>query len=80
MNDTSPEADQVRMRLFRAMSPERKLSMALSWSTALREMIRANIKEQYKGATEPQQRRILADRWLGPELAAKVYGPPDLNG
>jgi hypothetical protein len=75
MNDTSPQADEVRLRLFRAMSPERKLSTALSWSTALREMIRAKIKVECSGATEAQQRRLLADRWLGPELAAKVYGP-----
>jgi len=80
MNDTTPEAEEVRMRVLRAMSPERRLSMALSWSTALREMIRARIKQEHPNATEAQQKRLLAERWLGPELATKAYGPLPADG
>ena len=46
----------------------------------MREMVRAGLKRQFGEAPEGVRRRLLAERWLGAELAAKVYGPIDPNG
>ncbi len=75
MNDTTAKADAVRLNVLRAMSPARRLSMATSWSMALRDMIQAGLKKEFNDATDLQRKRLLADRWLGADLAAKVYGP-----
>jgi len=75
MTDTSPEAEEVRIRALRKMSPARRLQMALGWSNALRDLIKANLRRQFHDATDATLSRMLADRWLGPELAAKAYGP-----
>ena len=80
MNDTSHEAEAVQMRLLRAMPPERRLAMAVRWSTSLREMIRAKLRQENPEATEAHVHRLLADRWLGAELAARIYGPINLHG
>ena len=33
------------------------------------------LRQRHPQATPEQLRRLLADLWLGPELAARVYGP-----
>jgi hypothetical protein len=75
MNDTSPEAEAVLMRIWSTMPPERKLAKALGWSRAVRDLTREGIRQQHPGASSAQVERMLADRCLGSELAAKVYGP-----
>ena len=40
----------------------------------LRALAVAGIRKAHPKATPDQVRRLLADRMLGPELAAKVYG------
>lgn len=54
--------------------------MATGWSNSMREMVRAGLSRQYEGAFEAFLRRLLAERWLGAELAAKVYGPSESHG
>lgn len=80
MNDTSPEAEEVRLRVLRAMSPARRLSLALGWSSSVRGMVRASLKRQFPDATEAQRHRMFAERCLGPELATKAYGKMDGHG
>lgn len=75
MNDTSPEVEAVRMSIFRAMPTERKLAMAFGWSRVLRDLTREGIRKQFPGASDAKIERLLVDRCLGPELAAKAYGP-----
>jgi len=75
MEDTDPKAEEVRIRLLRAMSPARRLALAAGWSNTLRELTRATLRDQFVGESEEQIRRRFADRWLGEELAEKVYGP-----
>ena len=80
MNDTSPEAEKVQLEILRRMTPARRLRLALGWSASLRRMIRANLKKEFPDDTEAQHKRRFAGRWLGDELAEKVYGPPEANG
>jgi hypothetical protein len=76
--DTSPEAEKVLIRLWRAASPARKLAMVLSANRTARALALTGLRERYPGESEGRLRRRLADLWLGPELAARAYGPlPD---
>lgn len=80
VNDSSPQADAVRLNLIQGMSPSRRFAMATGWSNSMREIVRAGLSRQYDGASEAFLRRLLAERWLGAELAAKVYGPFESHG
>jgi len=80
VNDSSPQVEAVRLALIQRMSPSRRFAMATGWSNSMRELVRANLKRQFDGASENFVRRRLAERWLGTELAAKVYGPLDTHG
>ena len=75
MNDTSATAEQVRLRALRGMSPARRFSIALGWSQSVRDMSRASLRKQFPDHDENELRRLIAERFLGPELATKVYGP-----
>lgn len=78
MNDTPPQTEAMRLELFRRMSPQKRLAMAAGWSTSLRRMSMAAIRRENASLSEGRLRRLFAERWLGPELAAKVY--PDCCG
>ena len=80
MKDTSAQADEMRLRILRAMPPSRRLGMAVGWSSSLRELTLSRLKKEFDTASEPEIKRLLADRWLGPQLAAKVYGPEVFHG
>lgn len=73
--DTTEEADRVYIAVLRKMGPARRLQIAMERTEAVREMIRAQIAQDHPGLTDAERHRLFADRWLGPELAAKVYGP-----
>ncbi len=73
--DTSPEAERVLIELWRKASPTRKLAMVMDANRTARELALARLRERYPDEPESVLRRRLADLWLGPELAAKAYGP-----
>ena len=75
MTDTASAADRLRLELFRAMTPARRLALAAGWSDSLRQLLRAKIRQERPEATEAELHRAFASRWLGEELAAKAYGP-----
>ena len=74
-NDTNPHAEKARLQALRAMSPQRRLALALGWTQSLREMTAQAVRRQHPGAGEGEIHRHLAERLLGSDLAAKVYGP-----
>lgn len=80
--DTSPEAEQVLIDLLRRASVERKLEMLDQMNRSAQELARMGLRARHAGATDAQLRRYLADLLLGPELAARAYGPlpPDQPG
>lgn len=75
MNDTTNEGEAVRLRALRAMSPTRRLTMALGWSQSVREMSQAGLRRQFPNVTERELHRLMAERVLGTDLACKAYGP-----
>lgn len=48
--------------------------MVADLNDAARFMVLEGVREQFPEATEQELKRHLADRLLGPELAAEVYG------
>jgi len=73
--DTHPEAERVLIELLRGASPARKVAVVLSANRTARELALTGLRERHPGESPARPRRRLADLWLGPELAAKAYGP-----
>ena len=73
--DTHPEAERVLIELLRGASPARKVAVVLSANRTARELALTGLRERHPGESSARLRRRLADLWLGPELAAKAYGP-----
>ncbi len=79
LSDTSPEAEQILIQLNRQMPPWRKLELMGQLNQMARVLALSDIRTKHPTASESQLKRLLADRLLGPELAAKAYGPlPDI--
>lgn len=77
--DTSPEAEQVLLKLLRQASPARKLEMIASANRASRELALCGLKMRFPNNSPAQLRRRLASLCLGEELAWKAYGPLPLD-
>ena len=73
-NDTSPEAEQVLLTLWRQASPERKFALIVDTTRALQEFMLAGLRERHPALGPAELRRAFADLWLGPDLARKAYG------
>lgn len=73
--DTHPEAERVLIELWRKATPARKLTMVLSANCTARALALTGLRERHPGESSARLRRRLADLCLGPDLAAKAYGP-----
>ena len=73
--DTSPEANAVLLALLRQAPVWRKLQLMEQLNTMLRTLALNGLRQQYPHSDGSQLRRLLAERILGRELAATVYGP-----
>jgi len=76
LSDTTPEAEQVLIQLLRQAPPWRKLEMVGQLNKTVRTLMWSGLRERHPHASDVVLRRHLADLWLGSELAARVYGPP----
>ena len=74
-SDTVPEVEAVRIEGLREMPVWRKVELMGAMHRTVRSLLLAGLARSYPGDTPLQLRRRLADRILGPELAARVYGP-----
>ena len=76
--DTHPDAERVLIKLLREASPARKMAMLLDANRTARTLALTGLRERHPHDSPVRLRRRLADLWIGPELAAKAYGPfPD---
>jgi hypothetical protein len=75
MKDTRAAAELMQLRALQAMTPARRLGLALGWSQSLRELMRSSLRQQHPDVPSPVLQRMLADGLLGCELASKAYGP-----
>jgi hypothetical protein len=75
LSDTPAEADKVLVDMLRQAPVWRKLQMMSQLNDMARNLAMSGLHGLYPDASERELRRLLADRFLGAELAAKVYGP-----
>jgi len=74
-SDTRPEAEAVLIGLLRQAPAWRKLHMVGQLNQTVRTLALSGLRRRYPEATPEELRRRLADLLLGPDLAARVYGP-----
>lgn len=80
-SDTSPEVDQMRIERLRHMPPWRKLALMAEMSQTVCTLALAGLRLRHPDDTPARRQRRLADLLLGPELAARAYGPgPEEEG
>jgi hypothetical protein len=75
LTDTKPETEIVLLKLLRQTPVWRKLQLMTQLNDMTRVLALGGIRQQHPHATADQLQRLLADRLLGLELAAIVYGP-----
>lgn len=75
LSDTSPEAERLLIELLRQAPIWRKLELMGQLNAMAKSLALNNLRQQYPHASEAELRRHLANRLLGPELAAVVYKP-----
>ena len=80
LNDTHPEIERLQIERLRQMPPWRKLALVGDINEAVRALALAGLRQRYPDDTPAQRRRRLADLALGPESAARVYGPLQEDG
>jgi len=80
LTDTSPAAERLQIELMRQAPSWRKAYLVGQMTEAVRVLALSGLRQRNPNATPDQLRRMLADLWLGTELAARVYGPlPEEN-
>lgn len=77
--DTHPGAEAVLVELLRQAPPWRKLHMVGQLNQTVRTLALSGLRTRYPEATPQELRRRLADLLLGPDLAARVYGPLEVQ-
>jgi len=78
-SDTRPEAEAVLIGMLRQAPPWRKLHMVGQLNQTVRTLALSGLRQRYPEATPQELRRRLADLLLGPDLAALVYGPLEVQ-
>jgi hypothetical protein len=73
--DTDPEIEKLQIEGLRQMPPWRKLALVCDMNRAVRSLALAGLRQRYPDDSPAQRQRRLADLILGPELAARAFGP-----
>jgi len=73
--DTPPDVENMQIELLRQMPPWRKMALMAAMSQTVRTLAMAGLRQRHPDDTPALRRRRMADLLLGPELAARVYGP-----
>lgn len=73
--DVRPDAERVQLALLRQAPPWRKLALLAQLNVAAHELALNGLRQRFPQAGPAELQRRLADLVLGPELAARVYGP-----
>jgi len=71
--DTSPEMEELHLRLLRDLPPWRKMALLNQLIIAARQVAWQGLRQRYPDADEAELRRRFADLVLGPALAAQIH-------
>lgn len=74
-SDTAPEVEAFLIAYWRKAPAWEKWQRMMSLNRTARLLALAGLRRRYPEAREEEIRRRLADLLLGPELAARAYGP-----
>ena len=75
ISDTHPKIERIQLELMRQAPVWKKLNMVGQMYQTTKLLSLSGLRQRYPEASDAQLRRRLADLLLGPELAAKAYGP-----
>lgn len=75
LTDTTRDAEQLQIKLLRQAPSWRKFEMVAQLNQTVRLLMREGLRQRFPNASDVETQRRLADLLLGPELAARVYGP-----
>jgi hypothetical protein len=76
-SDTSPQAEEALLAIYREMSPQRKLALLDDAIRTSRQLAWAGLKLRHPGESPERLRRRLYSLVLGEALATEIYGPLD---
>ena len=71
--DTSQDAHELQMRLYRSMTESQRSELALRMSDDIRRVASEGIKQRHPEYTESDVRRALVVLLYGAEAAAKIW-------
>ncbi len=74
--DIDPRAEQAYLAALRRLTALEKARLIGDMTESGRQLVLLTIRKQHPEAGEQEILRYLAERMFGPELAARVYGPP----
>ena len=71
--DTSPEAENIQIEIFRAMGPEKRLQSAALLSETCRTLLAEGIRRRHPSYTEEQVRLAVIRCLLPEDLFLRAY-------
>jgi hypothetical protein len=78
--DTHPEVERLQIAGLRHMPTWRKAALMAEMGQSVRTLALAGLRHRHPTDTPARRQRRLADLVLGPELAARAYGPAPEDG
>jgi hypothetical protein len=78
--DTDPEIEKLQIEGLRQMPPWRKVALLCDMNRTLRCLALAGLRQRYPEDSPAQRQRRLADLILGPDVAARAFGPAPEEG
>jgi hypothetical protein len=75
VGDTPPDVERILIQRLRQMPAWRKMALVGEMNRTVRTFALGGIRLRRPEDSPEQQQRRLADLLLGPELAARAYGP-----
>jgi hypothetical protein len=73
--ETHPDIERLQVEGLRQMPTWRKIALMAEMGQSVQTLALAGLRQRHPADTPAQRRRRLADLVLGPELAARAYGP-----
>ena len=71
--DTSPEAEDVQLGIYRKMSPEQRLHLAIDLAQTCRRLLAEGVRMRHPGYDEKRVRFAVIRLQLGDALFLTVY-------
>lgn len=75
ISDLAPDIAALLTNHWRTIPVWRKLADVDELNEALKILALSDLRRRYPYASDAQLQRRLAERWLGVDLATRVYGP-----